>query len=147
MFRRIIVAVDGSSTSRRALREAIDLASDRSCALCIVSVLDIAFVTDEAPFSVDDYEASVRKSAEKVLEAAAAAARKSGVSAETKLLAVKPKGDRVSDEIARFARRWKADLIVIGTHGRRGVSRLFLGSVAETVARGAPTPVLLVRGR
>lgn len=55
--------------------------------------------------------------------------------------------DRVADEIARNAKAWHADLIVIGTHGRRGVSRMFIGSVAESLIRIAPAPVLLMRGR
>ena len=53
---------------------------------------------------------------------------------------------RVAEVIVQAARDWKADLIVVGTHGRRGVSHLFLGSDAEAVARLSPVPVLLVRG-
>lgn len=77
----------------------------------------------------------------------AAVARKQSLQAEARLLEVSLVGDRVADVMARFAKRWKADLIVIGTHGRRGISHLFPGSVAESVLRSAPTPVLLVRGK
>ena len=84
---------------------------------------------------------------QRTLREAAALARKAGVNAETGLLEVQQMNDRIADELAREARKWPADLIVVGTHGRRGLSHLFLGSVAETIMRVAPRPVLLVRGR
>jgi nucleotide-binding universal stress UspA family protein len=62
---------------------------------------------------------------------------------ETELL--ETEGKRVASVIDDDAKRWPADLIVIGTHGRSGISRLLLGSVAEGVVRGASVPVLLVR--
>ena len=55
--------------------------------------------------------------------------------------------DRIGDEIAREATKWRADVIVVGTHGRRGLSHLLLGSVAETIIRIAPKPILLIRGK
>ena len=75
-----------------------------------------------------------------------ARAKKAGVGAESRLVEVEKYGERVVDAIVDEAKRWRADLIVIGTHGRRGVSHLLLGSVAEGVVRLAPAPVLLVRG-
>jgi nucleotide-binding universal stress UspA family protein len=93
------------------------------------------------------YEASLRNAGEKILQHAASRAAKAGVDAETKLLEVNRYGDRVADEIAREAKKWRASVIVIGTHGRRGLSRALLGSVAEAVVRIAPSPVLLIRGK
>ena len=148
MFKRLIAAVDGSSTSKRALRVAVDLAKEQQAALCIAYVVDLSSLyLADAPLDFAALEASARKSGEKVLKHASAIAQKEGLQAETKLLEVRQAGDRIADVIARFAKRWKSDLIVIGTHGRRGVSHLFLGSVAESVVRIAPTLVLLVRGR
>ena len=68
---------------------------------------------------------------------------RSGATVETALL--EASGERIASVIEGEARHWQADLIVIGTHGRSGLSRLLLGSVAEGVARSAPVPVLLVR--
>ena len=147
LFRRIVVAVDGSPTSRSALRAAVRLAQDQGAALRIVLVVDVVTGTVESPYDLADYEESVRKAGDRVLNQAASAARKAGIEAKTVRLEVREFGDRIADEIARNARGWHADLIVIGTHGRRGVSHLFLGSVAESLIRIAPAPVLRVRGR
>lgn len=147
MFSRIVVAIDGSSTARRALREAIDLARDDRAALCIAHVVDLVTLAAETPYALHERDEALRKPAQAILDEAASLAREAGVEAETKLLVIDKLGDRVADEIARLAKRWKADVIVVGTHGRRGASRLFLGSVAETIVRCATTPVLLVRGQ
>jgi len=148
MFRRILVAIDDSSTSKRALRAAFNLTDVHEASLCIVHVLDMGspYPTD-TPREVERYEKNARKAAARVLSDALALAEKAGVKAETRLLEVKDVTERVADLVVRFARKWKADLLVVGTHGRRGVSRMFLGSVAESVARIATVPVLLVRGK
>lgn len=146
-FRRIVVAVDGSPTARSALRAAIKLAADQQAALRIVLVIDVVTGTVDSPYDMADYEKSVRKAGDRVLQQAAIAASKAGIEATTVRLEVGSIGDRVADEIARHARGWHADLIVIGTHGRRGLSHLFIGSVAESLIRIAPAPVLLIRGR
>jgi nucleotide-binding universal stress UspA family protein len=78
-----------------------------------------------------------------MLDAASKVALKQGVKADASL--VESRGRPVSDVILDEARKWRADLIVMGTHGRRGVNRLLLGSDAERVLRSAPVPVLLVR--
>ena len=147
MFKRIIVAVDGSTTSTRALRAAIALAREHQAKLCIAHVVDLVALFVESPYDSSEYEAAVRKAGEQFLKRAVAIAHKAGIDAETRLLEVEQIPDRSANEIVRAARQWKADLIVIGTHGRRGVSRLFLGSVAESVLRIATTPVLLIRGK
>jgi nucleotide-binding universal stress UspA family protein len=145
--KRIVVAIDGSSTSRRALREAVKLAKERRSALRIVHVVDLINVNVETPYNLTEYEASVRKTGDQILKRAAAIADKAGVEANTRLLEVRQFRDRIANEIAREAKDWQADLIVIGTHGRRGFSHLFLGSVAESVMRIAPTSVLLIRSK
>jgi nucleotide-binding universal stress UspA family protein len=85
-----------------------------------------------------------REAGEEILARAAARASQARVEAESTLL--ESDGRRVSATVVKEAQRWGADLIVVGTHGRRGLDRLLLGSVAEGVARTAPVSVLLVRG-
>lgn len=88
---------------------------------------------------------SFRKSGQKVLEKASAKTLKAGIAAETKMLEIETYGHRVADMLSAEADAWPADLIVVGTRGRRGLNRLILGSVAEGVARAATKPVLLTR--
>lgn len=147
MFKRIIVAIDGSHTSSRALRAAINLAKEQQARLLIAHAMDVVAFYSDMPYDLDMYEQSVRKAGERILKRARAAAEKAGVQAETQLLEVQEIADRVADEIERAAKRWKADLLVIGTHGRRGVRRLLLGSVAESLVRISSMPVLLIRGQ
>ncbi|HLB16507.1 MAG TPA: universal stress protein [Burkholderiales bacterium] len=90
-----------------------------------------------------------RKAGMRILENASVRAVKAGIEPQTKLLEIRTLGAlvrRVADAIVEDAERWSADLIVIGTHGRRGLSKLFLGSVAEGVVRISSIPVLLIRG-
>jgi nucleotide-binding universal stress UspA family protein len=84
-----------------------------------------------------------RDYASKVLQDALEVAKSAGVPVETKL--VEGVGARLGEVVADEARAWEADLVVVGTHGRRGVSRVLLGSGAEQVLRLAPVPVLAVR--
>lgn len=146
MFKRIMVAIDGSSTANAALREAVKLAKDQQAVLRIVHVVDIVMLAVESPYELREYEDSVRRAGAQMLNQAAAVAREVGIEAETVLLEVRQFQDRIADEIARSAKDWRADVIVIGTHGRRGLSRLFIGSVAESLVRIAPASVLLIRG-
>ena len=147
LFKRIVVAIDGSSTSKLALREAIKFAKDQQSDLRIVFVVDVVTLAAESPYDLTEYEDSVRRAGDLMLKHAAATARKAGIEAEIIRLEVQSLQDRIVDEISRNAKGWRADLIVIGTHGRRGLSRLFIGSVAESLVRIASAPVLLIRGR
>jgi nucleotide-binding universal stress UspA family protein len=85
----------------------------------------------------------MRNTGERILAQGAKKVQQSGSKAETAVLDIS--GERVASVIDGDAQQWGADLIVIGTHGRSGLSRLLLGSVAEGVARGTSVPVLLVR--
>lgn len=147
MFQRILAAYDGSDVARQALRDASQLARDLHAQLRIVSVVDLGplYFAPVAGFNVADVEQAVIQQTQQELSEAAELARRAGIIAETALL--QAAGRRVSDEIIDEATRWPAELIVLGTHGRGGIERLVLGSVAEGVARAAPVPVLLVRGR
>lgn len=145
MYQHILVAIDGSKTSERALQEAVKLAAGKA-QLRLVYVAEDIYPLDAEGYAFIDYAAlqqAVRKTGERTLAQAAEKLRESGVAVETALL--EANGERVASVIDGDALKWQADLIVIGTHGRTGLSRLLLGSVAEGVVRGASVPVLLVR--
>ena len=146
MYQRILVAFDGSAVAGRALRDAIKLAREQHAQLRIVSVVDLGPVywVPLTGVNVAEIEQAVIQQTQKELHDAATLARRQGLDAETTVR--RADGRRVTDEIVAEAKSWPADLIVLGTHGRGGIERLVLGSVAEGVARAAPVPVLLVRG-
>ena len=146
MSKRILVPVDGSATSRRGLREAVKLAKAQRGTLFILHIVDAMpiLATMEGGASLDpNLFSALRASGRKVLDRALAEAKRGGATAKT-VLAENLAG-RVADVIVRQARKLRVDLIVIGTHGRRGLSRMVLGSDAELVVRYSSVPVLLVR--
>ena len=147
MFKRILVAVDGSDAAGLALKEAIRLAKELQAQLRVVYVVDEVSLNWPSGGDFEQGKETSRKSNREILEKADAEVRKAGMTAETKMLAIETFGHRIADMIATEAEAWPADLIVIGTHGRRGVHRLLLGSVAEGITRVAPKPVLLIRGK
>lgn len=127
------------------MQEAIKLAAGNSL-LRLVYVLEEIYSLDAEAYAFVDYPAlqeAMRKTGERILAQAAEKVQKSGLTVETALLDVS--GERVAGVIDNEALDWGANLIVIGTHGRSGLSRLLLGSVAEGVVRGSSVPVLLVR--
>jgi nucleotide-binding universal stress UspA family protein len=147
MYHRILVAVDGSSTSRRALQEGLKLAADEHAHLLLVHVLDESALY-RYPVPIGDALHPVleawRQGGQNVLNEASGLARQAGAEVEAELL---ESADRqIPEVIVDKAKRWEADLIVMGTHGRQGLEHLLLGSVAERVIRIAPVPVLLTRG-
>jgi nucleotide-binding universal stress UspA family protein len=145
MYQRILVPIDGSATSERALQEAIKLV-DGKAQLRLIYVIEATYPLDSVAYALIDHAAlqdATRKTGERALAQAAEKVQRSGMTAETALLDVP--AERVSAVIDSDALNWKADLIVIGTHGRSGLNRLLLGSVAEEVVRGTSLPVLLVR--
>lgn len=144
-YQRILVPIDGSATSERALQEAIRLA-DGKARLRVIYVLEEILPLNAEDYTYIDYAAlqeTARHAGERVLAQAAAKVQPSGMTAETALL--EASGEHIASVIKDDALHWQADLIVIGTHGRSGLRRLLLGSVAEGVVREAPVPVLLVR--
>lgn len=142
MYHRILVAVDGSYTSSLALHEAFKLARETKAQLHLVHVIDVT-PTVEGGFNPETFLQMIREEGNNLLNQVADQAGQAGVNAETVMLEAKPR--KFSKAIANEARRWQADLIVMGTHGRIGIARLVLGSVAEGVLHIAPVPVLLVR--
>jgi len=148
MFRRILVPIDGSTTSNRGLEEAIGLASDQKAKICLLHVVDELAVGADGmmympPSYIDEFIRALRAGGKELLVRAEAKVRKHGIEVEAVLL--ETVGRRVADLIIKQAKKWRADVIVLGTHGRRGLSRVVMGSDAELVVREAPVPVLLVR--
>jgi nucleotide-binding universal stress UspA family protein len=148
MYKQILVAVDGSETSNLALKEAIKLAKEQQAAVRLIHVVDetSAYMMIEGSYPIPEYQEALRKAGEKELADCAAMVRDTGVVFDTKLAVVETITQRVCDLINEEAKQWPADLIVIGTHGRRGFNHLLLGSVAEGVIRLATKPVLIIRG-
>ncbi len=146
MYQRILVPVDGSSTSNAGLEEAIKLAKLTGGTLGLLHVVElVTYATGYAPYAafMEDLIPALREAGQQVLDQALAQTKASAVAAEAVL--VEKLGGRVSDAILEQANSWQAELIVIGTHGRRGIGRMLMGSDAEQVLRLAPVPVLLVR--
>ena len=146
MYKRILVAVDGSPTSLRGLDEAINLARAFDAELLLVHVVNELLVAPELAASAcyEPIFLGPRESGLRVIEQAMNVARRAGVPCEPKLID-SLHALTAADEIVKQARELSADLIVIGTHGRRGLKRLAMGSDAELVLRQSPVPVLLVR--
>jgi len=143
MFKQILIPVDFSEQSTAALRLGADMAGRFRAAVTVLHVYD------PLPFAVspeyEQYSPEQRKRLAMELEKALSAAKQRAHTAgamdvQTKLLEGNPPA-----AIAEFAAAGHFDLIVMGTHGRRGLEHALLGSVAERVVRTAPCPVLAVR--
>ena len=145
MYKSILVPLDGSATADSGLREAIGLASALKAKLVLLHVLDDLSMVLETS-SVAGYERildRLRCRGQEILDKARLAAAESGVEAETCLREVSLA--RIAGVVVDEAVAQSCDLIVMGTHGRHGFSRLTMGSNAESVARSSPVPALLVR--
>lgn len=145
MYQRILVPLDGSPTAESGLREAIGLAAELKAKLLLLHIVDdfAMLVEMSVVANYQDILKGLRHYGLEVLAKARHAAEKDGVHVETLLREVTQ--ERVADVIVGQAKQHACDLIVMGTHGRRGFSRVALGSNAELVARTSPVPVLLVR--
>ena len=145
VYKKILVPVDGSPTSMAGLNEALRLAKNQKARVRLVHIVDevAIFASSEGGLNIEPVIESLKSGGKRILARAAKLAAARGVRAETEM--VENATSRVADVLIGRARRWRAQLIVMGTHGRRGVNRLVLGSDAELVVRNSPVPVLLVR--
>jgi nucleotide-binding universal stress UspA family protein len=138
-FRRILIALDDSAIATHAVEVGTELAMALKAQAAFVYVIDPAraFQPDSG-IPAAEWLATLKREGESLL--ATAAQRTAEPPAWRFLREGKP-----ADQILAAAREWEADVIVIGTHGRSGISRLVLGSTAESVVRHAPCPVLIIR--
>lgn len=143
MYQQILIAVDGSETSRAALEDGLKLAKEQGAKVLLVNVFEP--IVRSALHGVIDLTQAMREEGEQIIAGALDVARKAGIEARTRV--IDAVGRRVASVIAEEADAEGADLIVLGTHGRSGLEHLVLGSVAEGVARRATVPVLLIRKR
>jgi nucleotide-binding universal stress UspA family protein len=145
-FKNIVVATDGSKYSAAAASEALGLAKWNGSTLTVISVVPSELMTPtDIDFTMTQRELIVEKDmheAEKNAKAVKEAAQKEGVAVKAFVLSGRP-----ADAIIETAQEKNADLIVLGSHGRTGVERLLMGSVAERVIVLASCPVLVVKGR
>jgi universal stress protein A len=145
-IRKVMVASDFSSASRGAFARAVELAKANRATLLVTHAVTLPPPTLGGeyipPQTWDRIEAATRAAAKKQTGALVAKARRAGVRAAGLIMAGSP-----HEVIVRAARSKRVDVLVLGTHGRTGLPRFFLGSVAARVLATAPCPVLTVRGR
>ncbi|MFL9965480.1 universal stress protein [Paraburkholderia sediminicola] len=146
MYANIVVALDGSESSKRALSEAIQLAKLSHGRVTAVYVLDQsgAFTYAGAcdPHLLTD---AARQVGVTLLHGALAQMRELNVPGGTEIVETQGIVEDVASALLRCVQRRGADLVVMGTHGRRGLRRMVIGSVAERFVRYATRPVLLIR--
>jgi len=145
MYKRILVPYDGSPPSRAGLREAVDLAADSGATLVVLHVVSELplLMGSEAYVNYGELAEILMNTGQGLAEEAVAVAGKDGVRCEMTVVdgGATPVCDVIVDQIAAQ----RCDLVVMGTHGRRGLKRLTLGSDAELVVRRSPVPVLLAK--
>lgn len=146
MYKRILVPVDGSGTSRRGLQEAIALAQLTGGQLRLLHVVDelsaALSMSGQGVVSADMFEL-LREGGQQVLAQALAEVQSHQLAAEPVL--IEGFTGRLCDHVLAQAQQWGAEVIVLGSHGRRGVGRIVMGSDAEQIIRTAQVPVLVVR--
>jgi len=145
MYKRILVPTDGSVTATAGLREAIKLAKESGGQIRVLHVVDEMPVVSTQLYGtmLDQFIAQAREAGKAITNDALAAVSEAGVPVDVKL--VEALGGRSGEYIIQAAKDWGADLIVCGTHGRRGLRRIVMGSDAEFIVRRSPCPILLVR--
>ena len=147
MYSKILVPVDGSETSTAGLKEAVRLAKIHGSQLCLLHIVNefiLNYTYAPGQFSENLFEV-LRKGGREILDAAEQIVLAQGIRPTCTM--VESIGGVAADLILEQARQWHADLIVMGTHGRRGIFRLAMGSDAEQVVRAATIPVMLIRGQ
>lgn len=145
MYTRILVPLDGSETASRALDAALDLAADLAAEVQPLYVIDVPVLAFDSPgFDPSIIRDAFGEEGHHVSARAQERMTQRGVTGAPRVVEVSGPGEDVAQRILLSAEDWHADLIVMGTHGRRGFRRMVLGSVAERVLRSSTLPVLLV---
>jgi nucleotide-binding universal stress UspA family protein len=144
MYARILVPVDGSAASARGLDEAIDLARHLKARMRRVHVVEpwVMVTPETIPVTVHNVAEIIRNNGAALLKECENKVPKANIEVDAEL--IETMGTSVGECIVKKAKEVDADLIICGTHGRRGIRRLLMGSDAEHIVRRAPVPVLLV---
>ena len=145
MYKRILIPTDGSETATLGLREGLRLAKESGAQVRIVHVVDDIGALSPSVYGAIYTEVTdqFRAAGANVLARAKDMAQEAGIDAETQM--IEAMGEPAGERIVTAAKEWQADLIVCGTHGRRGLRRIVIGSDAEFIVRHTPVPLLLVR--
>ena len=145
-YKKILVTVDGSATSNAGLSEAIGLAKTLRARLRVIHVVDLTPILNipEGGTDFGALENGVKRAGAKLVDTALATTARHGLRADSAMPTTR--GPLIAECIVAEAKRFRADLIVIGTHGRSGLGRLLMGSTAERVLRSTRAPLLLVHG-
>ncbi len=144
-YKRLLVATDGSETSDLAINSAIQLTKDLNATLCIIHIVDVFPANLPLGIDLERYQDSVRQEGKQILAKAKELSDKKAIATEIELIEISNGTDKISEKIIETAQNREVDIIVIGTHGRRGFRRLLLGSVAEETMRISTIPILLIR--
>jgi len=148
MYKKILISTDGSKFGNKAVSHGVNLAKSVGSAVTIIAVTEMWSPMDMAKKArsgsvnpVSAYEQAAEESAKKILDAAAAVAVKAGV----KVDCVHVKDQHPAEAIIKTADSKKCQLIVLGSHGRRGIEKVLMGSVASEVITNGSIPVLVVK--
>ena len=147
MYQRILVATDGSALSKKAVKHAISLAASTGASLVALKVVPrypVSFFDGSATLSVETVSEAEKKwvtDAESQLDAVVKEAQSAGVKAKTAVV----KSDLIAESIIAAAKKHKADIVVMASHGRKGIKRILLGSEALAVLTHSEVPVLILR--
>lgn len=147
MYQHILVPIDGSETSSSALTHAIDLAGNQKAELILLNIIE-NYDEQLGDLYLDrtEVEKEMKADSEKLLKESAARVKEAGLKPVLISFAMEPSDGDAAAKIVDLAKEHHSDLIVIGSHGRSGIKRLLLGSVAESVMRLSDIPVLLIHG-
>jgi len=140
MYKKILLAVDGSEVSRKAVRHAVKLTKQNNGTLIAINVIPPVDVTDIEVFKPESLLRGLRREGEKILSEVKELAQKEGIEVQTKIEAGIP-----FEKICEIAKGLDCDLIVMGSHGRTGIGKVLIGSVTERVISRAHCPVLVVK--
>lgn len=148
MFKKIMVSLDNSKVSQLALKTAIDFAKNQKAKLCMIHVIDYSsLVINGEGVDFEALRQQTKQEAESILSRSVKKAKKKRIKVEAKL--VEPKSFAINTDIAgllvKTAKNWRANLLVIGTHGYSGMSRFVLGSVTDEIIKLSSIPLLVIQ--
>ncbi|MCV0441190.1 MAG: universal stress protein [Hydrogenophaga sp.] len=145
VFPRILVAVGDDDLSKPAIQMAIRLARDQGAKLRLAYVSEVVPTKASSAQDLAELESTLREEGNAILHRVTEQAEAQGVDAESARLSIGTVKDSIAEALARDAEEWGADLVITGSHGRKGIVRWLAGSVAESLARVSRVPVLIVR--